>query len=106
MNKPEKSAQLEVLSPWSETDPVTIGSPADRLDSLAGKKIGLFCNYKRSAGPMLATVEQWLQQQFPDIELSTYHQQAPSVPEMESTASEQFVDWIDEMDGVVLAVGD
>ena len=106
MNKPEKMNQLQVLSPWSEIDPVPLQAPAARLDSLAGKKIGLFANHKRAARPMLEVVRNWLQEKYPDITLDLYVGTEVNVPEMWTSGKEKFERWIDEMDGVVLAVGD
>ena len=89
MNKPEKMNQLQVLSPWSEIDPVPLQAPAARLDSLDGKKIGLFANHKRA-----------------DISLDLYVGTEVNVPEMWTSGKDKFAKWIDDMDGVVLAVGD
>jgi hypothetical protein len=41
--------KLEVLSPWVEVDPIPLRGISPRIDNLAGKKIGLFVNYKRAA---------------------------------------------------------
>ena len=106
MNKPEKFNQLQVLSPWSEIDPVPLLAPAARLDNLAGRKIGLFANHKRAAQPMLEVVRNWLQEKYPDITLDLYVGTETNVPEMWTGGKEKYERWIDEMDGVVLAVGD
>lgn len=106
MNKPEKLEQLQVLSPWSETDPVPLRSPAPRLDGLAGKKIGLFANHKRAARPMLEVVQKWLQEHYPECALDMYVGTETNVPEMWTSGKEKFAEWIDNVDGVVLAVGD
>ena len=106
MNKPVKTDQLQVLSPWSEIDPIPLESPADRLDDLAGKKIGLFANHKRAARPMLEVVEKWMQEKYPDIALELYIGTETNVPEMWTDGKDKFAEWIDNIDGVVLAVGD
>ena len=106
MNQAEAIGRYEVLSPWSEIDPLTLHAPATRLDTIEGKRIGLFCNFKRSAQPMLETAAHWLQERFPTVKPVFYRPQAPNVPEMESAAREQFSQWIDSVDGVILAVGD
>ena len=106
MNKPEKQDQLQVLSPWSEIDPIPLASPATRLDGLAGKKIGLFANHKRAAQSMLALVRRWLNEKYPDMELDLYVGTETNVPEMWTSGKEKFEKWIDGVDGVVLAVGD
>ena len=106
MNKPEKHDLLQVLSPWSEIDPIPLKSPAPRLDSLSGKKIGLFANHKRAARPMLEVARTWLAQKFPDAKLDLYTGTETNVPEMWTRGKEKFEKWIDDVDGVVLAVGD
>ena len=45
-------AQYEVLSPWAEVDPIPLRGISPRVDTLAGKKIGLFANFKRAAKPI------------------------------------------------------
>ncbi|OGT80921.1 MAG: hypothetical protein A3J35_00910 [Gammaproteobacteria bacterium RIFCSPLOWO2_02_FULL_52_10] len=106
MNKPEKPDQIQVLSPWSEIDPIPLKTPALRLNGLSGKKIGLFANHKRAARPMLEVVEKWMQEKFPDITLEMYIGTETNVPEMWTRGREKFEKWIDDVDGVVLAVGD
>jgi hypothetical protein len=106
MNKAENTCLYEVLNPWSEIDPVTLQAPAARLDSLEGKKIGLFCNFKRSARPILETAASWLQERFPSITTSFYVPEAPNVPAMESGQRDAFRAWVEAQDGVILAVGD
>ena len=106
MNKPEKHDLLQVLSPWSEIDPVPLQSPAPRLNGLSGKKIGLFANHKRAAQPMLEVARRWFQENYPDAELDLYIGTETNVPEMWTGGKAKFEQWIDEVDGVVLAVGD
>lgn len=106
MNKPERPDVLQVLSPWSEIDPIPLQSPAPRLDSLSGKKIGLFANHKRAARPMLETVRNWLRDNIPDAEPDLYVGTETNVPEMWTSGKEKFEQWIDSVDGVILAVGD
>jgi len=106
MNKPVKTDQLQVLSPWSEIDPVPLETPAPRLDGLSGKKIGLFANHKRAARPMLEVVQKWIQEKYPDTTLEMYIGTETNVPEMWTSGKEKFPQWIDTVDGVILAVGD
>ena len=106
MNKPERQDQLQVLSPWSAIDPVPLESPAPRIDRLAGSRIGLFANHKRAAQPMLDVVRNWMEVNYPDVELDLYIGTETNVPEMWTSGKEKFEEWIDGVDGVVLAVGD
>ena len=66
--------QYEVLSPWAEIDPIPLRGISPRLIDLTGKKIGLFCNYKRAARPILTVVEQKLKEKFPTSETSWFVQ--------------------------------
>jgi hypothetical protein len=106
MNKPVKTDQLQVLSPWSEVEPIPFESPAARLDGLAGKRIGLFANHKRAARPMLEAVQNWMQEKYPGITLEMYVGTETNVPEMWTPGKDKFEHWIDTVDGAVLAVGD
>ena len=62
--------QYEVLSPWAMIDPIPLRGSAQRLDSLDGRTIGLFKNFKRAAGPVLEVVERELQSRYPQPNLS------------------------------------
>jgi len=98
--------QYEVLGPWAEVDPIPLRGISARLDSLAGKKIGLFANFKRAAKPIAAEVERRLKERFPDIETSLFDSTLPNVCETETVNKEEFTAWANEMDAVVGAVGD
>jgi len=65
--------QYQVLSPWAEADPIPLrGLSASRVDTLAGKKIGLFVNYKRAARPIAESVERRLKAMYPDAQISYF----------------------------------
>ena len=98
--------QYEVLSPWAEVDPIPVRGISPRLDTLAGKKIGLFANFKRAARPIVAEVEKRLKQKYPDIQTSLFDSRLPNVTETETKNREQFTAWAKEVDAVVAAVGD
>jgi hypothetical protein len=98
--------QYEVLSPWAEVDPIPLRGISPRLDSLSGKKIGLFANFKRAARPIQAEVEKRLKERFPDIETSLFDSSLPNVDETETANKEKFTAWAKEMDAVIAAVGD
>ncbi|HJX35088.1 MAG TPA: hypothetical protein VJ373_07930 [Desulfatiglandales bacterium] len=96
----------EVLSPWAEADPIPLRGISPRLDSLSGKKIGLFANFKRAARPIQAEVERRLKERFPGIETSLFDSSLPNVTETETVNREKFTAWAKEMDAVIAAVGD
>ncbi len=106
MGNPDSTNQYEVLNPWAEVDPVPLRGISPRLNTLAGKKIGLFANFKRAAKPMLAEVEKKLKAGFPGIETSLYDSRAPNVDESENENQAGFMDWVKGVDAVIAAVGD
>ena len=104
--QPAAENQYEVLSPWAEVDPVPLRGISPRIDTLAGKKIGLFANFKRAAIPIITEVEKRLRERFPDIETSLFHSTLPNVNEIETGNKEKFTAWAKGVDAVVGVVGD
>ena len=98
--------QYEVLNPWAEVDPMPVRGISPRVDTLAGKKVGLFANFKRAARPIAATIENRLKAKYPDIRTSTFDSRLPNVTETETVNKEKFTAWAKEMDAVVAVVGD
>jgi hypothetical protein len=96
----------EALSPWAEVDPIPLMGISPRVDSLAGKKIGLFANFKRAAVPIATEVEKRLKERFPDIETILFHSTLPNVDESETVNKERFTAWAKGVDAVVGVVGD
>jgi hypothetical protein len=100
------ASQYEVLSPWADVDPIPLRGIAPRVDTLAGKKIGLFANFKRAARPIQAEIERKLKEKFPDCRTSLFDSTLPNVTETETVNREKFIAWAKEMDAVIAAVGD
>ena len=98
--------QYEVLSPWADVDPIPVRGISPRVDTLAGKKIGLFANFKRAARPIQSYVEKKLKERFPDCETSLFDSRLPNVTETETVNKEKFTAWAKDMDAVIGAVGD
>jgi hypothetical protein len=98
--------QYEGLSPWAVVDPVPLRSPASRLDSLDGKTIGLFKNFKRAAGPILEVVERELQTRYPAARFVWFNSNAANVLETETENKEQFEEWAKGIDAAITSVGD
>jgi len=96
----------EVLSPWAEVDPIPVRGISPRVDTLGGKKIGLFANFKRAARPIQAVVERRLKERFPDCETSLFDSTLPNVTETETENKDRFTAWAKETDAVIAAVGD
>ena len=106
MESSNNSGIYEVLSPWAEADPVSLKGISARLGDIAGKKIGLFCNSKRAARLILASIEKTIKERFPSAGTSWYDTTTPNIPEIESANKEKFIKWLEGIDAVVLAVGD
>ena len=103
----EKSdIQYEVLNPWAVVDPIPLRGLAPRLDSLDGKTIGLFKNFKRAAGPILEVVEKELQERYPAARFAWFNSDAANVLETETDNREKFEEWAKEIDAAVTSVGD
>jgi len=98
--------QYEVLSPWAVADPIPLRGLAERVPSLAGKKVGLFQDVKRAAKPILTVVERKLKERYPDIQTSWYAPQSMSASELDPKNIGKFQDWAKGVDAVVAAVGD
>jgi hypothetical protein len=107
MNTSKTNGQYEVLSPWAEVDPIPLkGLTVPRVTDLAGKKIGLLCNSKRAALPIMNVIERELKKKFPTTDISWWRAQSHSVTQFEPQNKEKFGGWIKGVDAVILAVGD
>ena len=56
----KKESQNQVLNAWAEIDPIPLRGISPRVQSLAGKKIGVFANFKRAARPIALSIEKRL----------------------------------------------
>jgi len=101
------AAQYQVLNPWAEVDLVPLrGLTAPRLNNLAGKKIGVFANYKRAAMPISLTLQKRLGAMFPDAQINSYHSTDWNVVEADTRNKDKFTAWVKAQDAVILLVGD
>jgi hypothetical protein len=97
----------EVLSPLGDIDPISLKGISPRLDQLGGKKIGLFCNYKPAARPILRVIENRLKRRYPDCQISWYTQELNHpVTKMNKEDRKKFEDWVKGNDGIIAALGD
>jgi hypothetical protein len=77
-----------------------------RINTLAGKKIGLFANYKRAADPIIKALLAKLKARYPDARFSLYKSAEWNVTEAETRNRDKFKKWVDGVDAAILAVGD
>lgn len=103
--KTSSNGQYEAFSPWADVDPVLLRGISPRVTELAGKRVGLFCNFKPGASPILSVVEAKLKEKFPSIEVSQFifsHNMGID----ESAEKDSFEQWLKGVDTVINAVGD
>jgi hypothetical protein len=101
-----QAAQFEVLSPWADADPIPFRGISPRIDSLAGKKIGLFVNPKRAALPIAESIQRRLVAMYPDVEIIMYRSYGANVNEIETENKEAFTAWAKSLDAAIAVVGD
>jgi hypothetical protein len=96
-----------VLSPWAEADPIPFRGINARLNDLAGKKIGLYCNTKRVADPTLKVIEERLKKQYKLAGISWFYAMVPNLVVTEQKdRKEEFEKWLGGVDAVIAAYGD
>jgi len=106
MTTNKANGQYEVLSPWPEVDPIPLKGISPRVTNLAGKKIGLFRNFKQAGKKMLTVVEGTLKERYPNSEFSWFDSIEANVLETETENKARFEEWAKRVDTVVAAVGD
>jgi hypothetical protein len=98
--------QFVALSPWADVDPIALRGISPRIQSLAGKKIGLFINPKRAAMPIAESIEKRLKTMYPDIQIIEFHSTEPNVNEIETKNKERFTAWAKGLDAAIAVVAD
>jgi hypothetical protein len=98
--------QFEVLSPWADADPIPFRGISPRIETLSGKKIGLFVNPKRAALPIAESIQQRLADMYPDAEIIMYRSYGANVNEIETENKEAFTAWAKSLDAAIAVVGD
>jgi hypothetical protein len=96
----------EVLSPWAEADPVPYRAINPRISNMDGKKIGLFCNTKRVAEPILKVLEDRLKKKFPTAIFSWFFNTVPNETIIARERKGEFEAWLKGMDAVIASYGD
>jgi hypothetical protein len=101
-----QAGQFEVLSPWAEADPIPFRGISPRVETLSGKKIGLFVNPKRAALPIAESIQRRLADMYPDAEVIMYRSYGANVNEIETENKEAFTAWAKSLDAAIAVVGD
>jgi hypothetical protein len=102
----KEGSEYEVLSPWAEADPIPPRGIVPRVDSLEGKKIGLFRNSKRAALPLMNVVEGRLKEKFPTAEFTQFANLRPNEMMIEQDIKDEFDNWLKGVDAVIATFGD
>jgi hypothetical protein len=98
--------QFEALSPWADVDPIPLRGISPRIQSLAGKKIGLFVNPKRAAMPIAESIDRRLKTMYPDVQTIVFHDTEANVNVIETKNKEKFIAWAKGIDAAIAVVGD
>jgi hypothetical protein len=98
--------QFAVLSPWADVDPIPLRGISPRIQSLAGKKIGVFVNPKRAAMPIAESIIRRLGTMYPDVQTIVFHSTEANVNEIETKNKERFTAWAKGLDAAIAVVGD
>jgi len=105
-NTKAPDSQFEVLSPWADVDPIPLRGISPRLQTLSGKKIGIFVNPKRAAMPIAESIIRRLGTMYPDAQTVIYHSVGANVNEIETNNKEKFMAWAKGVDAAIAVVGD
>ncbi len=97
----------DVLSPWSETDPLPLQGITPRLGDLRGKRIGLFMNNKVAAPPIQDAIETELRTRYgAEISLSRFRRVDRGDAGSNEDDGPRYSRWLEDVDAVIVAVGD
>lgn len=99
--------QYTVLSPWAASEAQQPRPLSPRLDTLAGKTIGLYAHFKGHALKILDEVEAALRARYPDIKFKRY-QYLKEITEIidDPVYSREAAEWCASCDGIITAYGD
>ncbi len=96
-----------VLSPWAEADVDAQVGLSPRLDTLSGKTIGLFANFKGHSALILDSIAQGISREYPDIRFTrfVYPIETSEILHDEAYAN-SFREWLGGCDAVISGYGD
>ena len=106
MSAEKTSPSYEVLSPWAEADPIPWRGINPRLTDLAGKKIGLLGNSKRTSQPSLKVVADRLKKKYPTISFSSFANLKANERSLATDYKDEFEQFIKGVDAVIASYGD
>jgi hypothetical protein len=95
----EAAVTLEVLNPRAAIKPLPTLAPTPRVTDLAGKKIGIYWNYKPGGNNFWNVIEELLKEKIPTATILRY--EGPFIPGDDLAAK-----MVKECDTIVYGVGD
>ena len=96
---------MGLISPGSETENAEQKPLAARVDTLAGKRIGLYDNGKPAAEPLLTAVQEKLEARYPDATFDWYHVEHLNYIK-DDDEQERVSEWASDIDVGIGAIGD
>ncbi len=101
------NATYDVMSPWSETDPLPLQGINPRLTDLRGKRIGLFTNNKVAARPIQDAMEAELRARYgSDVTTTRFGRTESGDAGGNQDDGPRYAKWLEDVDAVIVAVGD
>ena len=96
---------MGLITPGTETNDADQEPLSPRVDTLAGKHIGLYDNGKPAAEPVLTVVQEKLQERYPDATFEWYHvEHLNFIKNDDEQASVS--EWAEDVDVGIGAIGD
>lgn len=99
--------KLKALSPWAEVDYEDAKGINPRVDTLDGKRIGLFAHFKGHSFLILDEIQKELTKRYPTATFTVLqYPRDTSEIENDSEFLPKFEEWLDGVDTVIAAYGD
>ncbi|MFB6353072.1 MAG: hypothetical protein ABEJ92_03205 [Halobacteriales archaeon] len=96
---------MGLIDPASQRDEVDQEPLVPRVDSLAGKRIGLYDNGKPAAEPLLTAVKEKLEAKYPDATFSWFHVEHLNQIKNDDVQAD-VKEWAKDVDTAIGAIGD
>ncbi|MCC8079687.1 MAG: hypothetical protein LIO57_06485 [Oscillospiraceae bacterium] len=101
------SEKYTVLSPWSDAAVEEQVGLSPRLNTLNGKTIGLFANFKGHSVTVLDVIAEKIKESYPDVCFTSYQYPIETTEIMlDNNYAESFKEWATGCDGIIAGYGD
>lgn len=96
---------MGLITPGADTEDTEQEPLVERVDSLEGKRIGLYDNGKPAAEPLLTAVQEKLAERYPDATFDWYH--VDHLNQIKNDDEQEAVrEWAGTVDTAIGAIGD